>query len=257
MAHFGGSIEPDGPLARSFTLVVPVTVRGHDGEVLLTRVLHRVTGHAGVDAVLLASVMTANPCQTFARGRRPVRRLGEQFGEPGTALSGVEIVDREVAIGIDAGVTGQRLREHGDEANPVVVVQAAEGQAHGALGERYKISPTMQAFVTNGVRTFYIKDGDGKQIVNPDALALIHAGDKASTVEEVRNRALTALAQEARMMLDEGVVATAAEIDLCMLLGCGWPLHLGGILPYLDREGFSESVAGQRFHPAGVASLPK
>ena len=139
---------------------------------------------------------------------------------------------------------------------PGVALHVAE-TLHGALGERYKISPTMQAFVTNGVRTFYIKDGDGKQIVNPDALALIHAGDKASTVEEVRNRALTALAQEARMMLDEGVVATAAEIDLCMLLGCGWPLHLGGILPYLDREGFSESVAGQRFHPAGVASLPK
>ena len=59
------------------------------------------------------------------------------------------------------------------------------------------------------------------------------------------------------MMLDEGVVATAAEIDLCMLLGCGWPLHLGGILPYLDREGVSASVARSTFHPAGVASLPK
>ena len=59
------------------------------------------------------------------------------------------------------------------------------------------------------------------------------------------------------MMLDEGVVATAAEIDLCMLLGCGWPLHLGGILPYLDREGISEQVCGSRFHPPGVASLPK
>jgi len=41
-----------------------------------------------------------------------------------------------------------------------------------------------------------------------------------------------------------------------MLLGAGWPLHLGGILPYLDREGISESVCGKRFHPHGVASLP-
>jgi len=40
-----------------------------------------------------------------------------------------------------------------------------------------------------------------------------------------------------------------------MLLGAGWPMHLGGILPYLDREGISEAVSGQRFHPAGVASL--
>jgi hypothetical protein len=40
-----------------------------------------------------------------------------------------------------------------------------------------------------------------------------------------------------------------------MLLGCGWPLHLGGILPYLDRVGISSEVTGQVFHPAGVASL--
>ena len=81
-------------------------------------------------------------------------------------------------------------------------------------------------------------------------------GDKPSTAEQVRLRALTALASEARMMLDEGVIATPAEIDLCMILGTGWPLHLGGILPYLDREGISEAVTGQRFHQRGVASLP-
>jgi 3-hydroxyacyl-CoA dehydrogenase len=64
------------------------------------------------------------------------------------------------------------------------------------------------------------------------------------------------LAAEARMMLDEGVVSSPAEIDLCMLLGAGWPMHLGGILPYLDREGISEEVTGSRFHAPGVASLP-
>jgi hypothetical protein len=57
-------------------------------------------------------------------------------------------------------------------------------------------------------------------------------------------------------MLDEGVISTPQEIDICMLLGSGWPLHLGGILPYLDREGISEAVCGARFHPKGVASLP-
>ncbi len=138
---------------------------------------------------------------------------------------------------------------------PGVALHVAE-TLHENLGDRYRISPTMQAFVKVGIKTFYIKNDDGSRSVNPAAAALVHAGDKASTAEEVRLRALRALASEARMMLDEGVVATAAEIDLCMLLGSGWPLHLGGILPYLDREGISESVTGQRFHPAGVASLP-
>jgi 3-hydroxyacyl-CoA dehydrogenase/enoyl-CoA hydratase/carnithine racemase len=127
---------------------------------------------------------------------------------------------------------------------------------HANLGDRYRISPTMQAMVDNGVRNFYSKNDDGSISANPAALALIPKGDSASTAEQVRTRALSALATEARMMLDEGVVATAAEIDLCMLMGAGWPMHLGGILPYLDREGISDSVCGSRFHPRGVASLP-
>ena len=123
------------------------------------------------------------------------------------------------------------------------------------LGPRYRISPSMQRMVKEGVRTFYIKNDDGTLTPNPAALALVEKGDKASTAEQVRLRALTAIAQEARMMLDEGVVSTPAEIDLCMLMGAGWPMHLGGILPYLDREGISDSVCGQRFHAPGVASL--
>ena len=126
---------------------------------------------------------------------------------------------------------------------------------HENLGPRYRISPTMSAMVKAGVRTFYIKGEDGKVTPNPEAIALIVAGANPSTSEAVRNRALCALAAEARMMLDEGVVASAVEIDLCMLLGAGWPMHLGGILPYLDRAGISEAVTGQRFHPPGVASL--
>lgn len=138
---------------------------------------------------------------------------------------------------------------------PGVALHVAETLHHN-LGDRYRISPTMQRFVEKGVRTFYIKGADGKQIPNPDALTLVEKGTKASTADQVRTRALKALAREARMMLDEGVVSTPAEIDICMLLGSGWPMHLGGILPYLDREGISEEVTGKRFHEAGVASLP-
>ena len=124
------------------------------------------------------------------------------------------------------------------------------------LGPRYKISPTMERFVKEGVRTFYIKNEKGVNQINPAALALLEKGNSPSTADQVRERALKAIATEAKMMLDEGVVATAAEIDICMLLGSGWPMHLGGILPYLDREGISEAVCGSRFHPAAVASLP-
>jgi len=138
---------------------------------------------------------------------------------------------------------------------PGVALHVAE-TLNKNLGPRYKISPTMQRFVKEGVRTFYVKNEQGLNVVNPAALALLEKGSKASTADQVRRRALEALATEAKMMLDEGVVSTPQEIDICMLLGSGWPMHLGGILPYLDREGISEAVCGARFHPKGVASLP-
>jgi 3-hydroxyacyl-CoA dehydrogenase/enoyl-CoA hydratase/carnithine racemase len=142
-----------------------------------------------------------------------------------------------------------------DLVGPGVALHVSE-TLHNNLGPRYRISPTMQRMVKEGVRNFYIKGDNGAVSANPAALALIEKGTTPSTAEQVRSRALKALAEEARMMLDEGVVTTPAEIDLCMLMGAGWPMHLGGILPYLDREGISEAVTGKRFHERGVASLP-
>jgi 3-hydroxyacyl-CoA dehydrogenase/enoyl-CoA hydratase/carnithine racemase len=142
-----------------------------------------------------------------------------------------------------------------DLVGPGVALHVSE-TLHNNLGSRYRISPTMQRMVKEGVRNFYIKGENGAVSANPAALALIEKGTTPSTAEQVRSRALKALAEEARMMLDEGVVTTPAEIDLCMLMGAGWPMHLGGILPYLDREGISEAVTGKRFHEKGIASLP-
>ena len=175
-----------------------------------------------------------------------------------------EITDA-VDEGTDPSVADNAMRSIGFPMSPFellglvgpgVGLHVAE-TLHENLGPRYRISPTMQAMVKEGVKSFYIKNDDGSFGPNPAALALIHKGDTPSTAEQVSARALTALAEEARMMLDEGVVSSPAEIDLCMLLGAGWPMHLGGILPYLDREGISESVSGQRFHAPGIASVLK
>jgi hypothetical protein len=57
-------------------------------------------------------------------------------------------------------------------------------------------------------------------------------------------------------MLEEGVVSEVQDIDLGMITGAGWPFWLGGLSPYLDREGVSEKVNGKRFLPVGAASVP-
>jgi 3-hydroxyacyl-CoA dehydrogenase/enoyl-CoA hydratase/carnithine racemase len=68
-----------------------------------------------------------------------------------------------------------------------------------------------------------------------------------SSVEEIHDAVLEALADEIARLLDEGVVAAAADVDTCLLLGAGWPFWLGGITPHLDATGVSERVTGSRF----------
>lgn len=99
-------------------------------------------------------------------------------------------------------------------------------------------------------------DGAGKPSVDPEVAALYQQGPVQLSAEMVRTRVLAALADEVQLILDEGVVTAAEDVDLCMLLGAGWPFWLGGLTPYLDRTGTSQRVNGRRFLASGVASVP-
>ena len=56
-------------------------------------------------------------------------------------------------------------------------------------------------------------------------------------------------------MLETQVVHAAEDIDLCMILGAGWPFQMGGITPYLDRVGASERVFGGTFHTPAIRGI--
>jgi 3-hydroxyacyl-CoA dehydrogenase len=127
---------------------------------------------------------------------------------------------------------------------------------HAAFPNRFAVSPNLARMVADG-RTAVYAWQDGVPSVDPAVTAVMKTGDQPWSTETVRTAALAAVAEEIRTMLDEGVVAAAADIDLCMLLGAGWPFHLGGITPYLDREGISEKVTGRRFGARGLATLPE
>jgi 3-hydroxyacyl-CoA dehydrogenase/enoyl-CoA hydratase/carnithine racemase len=139
---------------------------------------------------------------------------------------------------------------------PAVAFHVSETM-NTAFPDRFYVSENMKAVVAAGKTSIYMKDASGALVIDPEVAALFTQGDVALTSDEVRLRAVDALADETRRMLDEGVVAEAQDIDLCMLLGAGWPFWLGGITPYLDRSGAAERVTGRRFLPRGVASLPE
>ncbi|MFJ9430544.1 3-hydroxyacyl-CoA dehydrogenase NAD-binding domain-containing protein [Streptomyces sp. NPDC101490] len=127
-----------------------------------------------------------------------------------------------------------------------------------AFPDRFTVSPNLKAVVEAGKRGFYVyrPENGFKPELDPEVAALLVQGDSVLTEEQVRARVLDAVAQEIGLMLKEGVVAEAQDIDLCLITGAGWPFHLGGITPYLDREGVSERAVGRRFLPQGVASVP-
>ncbi len=138
---------------------------------------------------------------------------------------------------------------------PAVALHVSETLAE-AFPDRFTVSENLRRIVDGGFRALVTFDETGAQSLDPEIAALWQRGDSPSSADEVRERALAALADEARRMLDDEVVADAADIDLAMITGAGWPFWLGGITPYLDRTGVSERVTGARFAPKGVATLP-
>ena len=52
-------------------------------------------------------------------------------------------------------------------------------------------------------------------------------------------------------MLEEGVVASAKDIDTALILGAGFPFFMGGLTKYLDQTGVSERVLGRKLANVG------
>jgi 3-hydroxyacyl-CoA dehydrogenase/enoyl-CoA hydratase/carnithine racemase len=106
---------------------------------------------------------------------------------------------------------------------------------HEAYPDRFPLSQTLAAFA-EGTDEIVVLD------------------ERRRTAEELTNAVLEAMAEEIGALLDEGVVAEAADVDTCMLLGAGFPFFLGGITKHLDQTGVSERVLGRPLADAKAAA---
>lgn len=131
----------------------------------------------------------------------------------------------------------------------IPVVQHVTESLNASFGDRFPVSTNQQKLIDRGIKGIWTTDEAGLRNVPQSTLDVLEFGTSPITSKELLERVQEALAQEIGLMLEENVVLNAEDIDLCMITGAGWPMHLGGITPYLDRVGAAQRVNGKPFHP--------
>lgn len=90
------------------------------------------------------------------------------------------------------------------------------------------------------------KRGRPTKVAADEAYALFkpHCADsKDFDSEEIIARVMVPMANEAIRCLEEGIVGSAAEADMALLYGLGFPPFRGGIFRYIETMGLSNFVA--------------
>jgi len=94
--------------------------------------------------------------------------------------------------------------------------------------------------------------------VYADLDATVPAERGGVSTREIRRRLVTQMINEAARVLEEGVVAAAADVDLALIMGTGFPPFRGGLLRFADslhprtiveRACELEAEHGPRFAP--------
>ncbi len=182
------------------------------------------------------------------------RLLGRFMGEVGRIVD--EGTPLDIADHAFAGIAPMPPFELLGLVGPAIALHNNES-LHGAFPDRFYVSEGLRRLVAAGKPGFYVYP-EGRPVLDPEVTALMETPPHPVVLDsaQVRELVLSALAQEAQLMLDEGVVVAPMDIDLALITGAGFAFWNGGLTPLLDRTGISDKVNGKRFLPQGVASVP-
>jgi 3-hydroxyacyl-CoA dehydrogenase/enoyl-CoA hydratase/carnithine racemase len=163
------------------------------------------------------------------------RLLGRFMGEVGRIVD--EGTPVPVADGAFAGVAPMPPFVLLSLVGPAIALHNNE-TLHGAFPDRFYVSPALERVVAARKSSYYGPDG----ALDPEVVALLEnpSDPVVLSSDEVRTRVLTGLADEARRMLDEGVVVAAEDLDLAMITGAGFSFWNGGLTMLLEREGLGK-----------------
>ena len=176
----------------------------------------------------------------------PVDKIDNALVTFGFPVGPIQLLDE---VGIDVGTKIGPILQH-------------------AYGDRFAAPQSIAAILNddrkgrkNG-RGFYLYPGKGsrsKKQVDPAIYTLLGVSPKGQFAEqEIAERCVMMMLNEAARCLDEGVVRSARDGDIGGVFGIGFPPFLGGPFRYMDSRGAGEVVAqlqrlasqyGERFAP--------
>ncbi|MCE0847380.1 fatty acid oxidation complex subunit alpha FadJ [Buttiauxella sp. A2-C1_F] len=176
----------------------------------------------------------------------PVDKIDNALVAFGFPVGPIQLLDE---VGIDVGT----------KISPIL--QQAYGDRFAAPSEIAAILNDDRKGRKNG-RGFYLYSGKGsrsKKQVDPAIYTLLGVSPKGQLAEnEIAQRCVMMMLNEAARCLDEGVVRSARDGDIGGVFGIGFPPFLGGPFRYMDNLGAGEVVAqlqrlasqyGERFTP--------
>ena len=169
-----------------------------------------------------------------------------KFGMP---MGPIELIDE---VGLDVG----------DKVGHIL---------HDAFGERMPLPKTFDELLKQkrlGKKTgsgFYIYSEDKKdKELDPNIYSIIGITPTPNKIPEndILDRCVLAMVNEAARCLQENVVDSADSVDLGMIMGTGFPPFRGGLLRFAESYGIDNVVVrlrelkklyGNRFEPSGRA----
>ena len=154
-------------------------------------------------------------------------------------------------VGLDVGYKVSRILFQG------------YGERHAVAESIRMVYEDLHLTGTKGGAGFFLHQGK-HTAPNPairGALARLNRPHHLITVEEIEERCLLTMVNEAARCIEEDIVASPAQLDLAMLMGTGFPPSKGGPLHYADALGLPAVVDrldrlaqrhGSRFIPAPI-----
>ncbi|GAA6140147.1 fatty acid oxidation complex subunit alpha FadB [Arenicella sp. 4NH20-0111] len=162
-----------------------------------------------------------------------VDKVMERFGWP---MGPAYLMD---VVGMDTGHHGQAVMADGFPDRMKGTYKTAGDAMYDAnrLGQKNGLG--FYKYETD-------KRGKPKKVVDEAAyelLAPITAERKEFTPEEIIARMMVPMATELARCLEEGIVGSAAEADMALVYGVGFPPFRGGIFRWIDQMGAAEFVS--------------